>query len=57
MPVPEPFHDQSEKDYRDHYEELTGVSLKECPACHQGQMVTIETIDGITIRPPIQDTS
>jgi hypothetical protein len=57
MPVPEPMHDQSEQDYRHHYEELTGVSLKECPACHQGQMVTIETIDGITIRPPIQDTS
>jgi hypothetical protein len=57
MPVPEPLHDQSEQDYLDHYEELTGVSLKECPACHQGQMVTIETIDGITIRPPIQDTS
>ncbi len=57
MPVPEPLHDQSEQDYRDHYEELTGVSLKECPACHQGQMVTIETIDAITIRPPIRDTS
>jgi Putative transposase len=24
MPVPEPFRDQSEKDYRDSYEELTG---------------------------------
>jgi putative transposase/transposase-like zinc-binding protein len=57
MPVPEPLHDQSEQDYRDHYEELTGVSLKECPACHQGQMVTIETIEAITIRPPIRDTS
>jgi hypothetical protein len=45
------------KDYRDHYKELPGVSLKECPACHQGQMVTIETLDGVTTRPPIQDTS
>jgi hypothetical protein len=62
MPVSEPLHDhsehdQSEQDYRDHYEELTGVSLRQCPACHQGQMVTIETFDGITTRPPIQDTS
>jgi putative transposase len=32
MPVPEPLLDQSEQDYRDSYEELTGVSLKECPA-------------------------
>ncbi len=57
MPVSEPLHDQSEQDYRDHYEELTGVSLRQCPPCHQGQMVTIETFDGITTRPPIQDTS
>src|SRR5216684_3466657 len=57
MPVPEPMHDQSEKDYRDSYEELTGISLRQCPACHQGQMITIETIDGITTRPSIQDTS
>ena len=57
MPVPEPLHDQSEHDYRDHYEELTGVSLRQCPACHQGQMVTIETFDRVTTRPPIQDTS
>ncbi len=57
MPVPEPLDGQSEKDYRDHYEELTGVSLKQCPACHQGRMVIVETFDGVTIRPPIQDTS
>ncbi len=57
MPVPEPMHDKSEKDYRDSYEELTGISLRQCPACHQGQMITIETIDGITTRPSIQDTS
>jgi hypothetical protein len=57
MPSPEPSDGQSERDYRDHYEQLTGVSLKQCPACHQGQMTIIETFDGITIRPPIQDTS
>ena len=57
MPSPEPSDGQSERDYRDHYEQLTGVSLKQCPACHQGQMIIIETFDSITIRPPIQDTS
>ncbi len=57
MPVPEPLEGQSEKDYRDRYEELTGVSLKQCPACHQGRMVIVETFDGATTRPPIQDTS
>jgi hypothetical protein len=57
MPVSEPLDDEFEKDYRDHYEELTGVSLNQCPACRQGQMVIVETLDGITTRPPIQDTS
>ena len=57
MPVSEPLDDEFEKDYRDHYEELTGVSLNQCPACRQGQMVIVETFDGITTRPPIQDTS
>ncbi len=57
MPVPEPLDGQSEKDYRDRYEELTGISLKQCPACHQGRMVIVETFDGATTRPPIQDTS
>ena len=28
------------KDYRDRYEELTGSSLRECPVCHQGRMVS-----------------
>jgi hypothetical protein len=57
MPAPEPSDGQSERDYRDHYEQLTGISLKQCPACHQGQMTIIETFDGIATRPPIQDTS
>jgi Zn finger protein HypA/HybF involved in hydrogenase expression len=57
MPSPEPSDGQAERDYRDHYEQLTGISLKRCPACHQGQMTIIETFDRITTRPPIQDTS
>ncbi len=31
-------------DYRDHYEQLTGHSLRTCPACEQGQMVYVETL-------------
>jgi hypothetical protein len=57
MPIPKPLGDQCQKDYREHYEELTGVSLKQCPVCHKGQMITIETIESITIRPSIWDTS
>ena len=30
-------------DYRDRYERLTGVSLRDCPHCHQGHMVCIES--------------
>ena len=31
------------QDYRDRHEELTGVSLRECPVCHRGRMFTVET--------------
>jgi hypothetical protein len=57
MPALQPSDDQLEEDYRDHFEELTGVSLTQCPACRQGLMVIVETFDGITTRPPIRDTS
>jgi hypothetical protein len=30
-------------DYRDHYQRLTGVSLRNCPICGRGQMVRIES--------------
>jgi hypothetical protein len=33
MPAPEP-HCHVKKDYRDRYQELTGKSLKTCPANH-----------------------
>ena len=35
-PVPE--------DYRDQHERLTGSSLRECPLCHRGRMVMVETL-------------
>jgi len=40
MPACPPTSAESQ-DYRDRYEELTGCSLRECPVCHQGCMVTI----------------
>jgi Putative transposase len=30
-------------DYRDRYERLTGVSLRDCPNCGRGHMVLIES--------------
>jgi Putative transposase len=34
----------AEKDYRDRYEELTGVSLHQCPQCKQGRMLVVEIL-------------
>ena len=31
-------------DYRDHYEAVTGTSLKECPVCHHGHMLLLEVL-------------
>ncbi len=30
-------------DYRDRYEQLTGISLRDCPVCGRGHMVCIES--------------
>ena len=57
MPTPEPLDGQSEKNYRDHHEELTGISLWQCPACQHGRMILIEVLKRATTRPPINDTS
>ena len=43
MPACPPTSEKSQ-DYRDRYEELTGCSLRECPVCHQGCMVTISIL-------------
>jgi hypothetical protein len=32
------------KDYRDLHQQLTGSSLRECPVCHRGRMLTIEML-------------
>lgn len=56
MPLPT-VANEAGKDYRDQYEELTGVSLKTCPECHRGRMVIIEVFQRGSIRPPVTDTS
>jgi hypothetical protein len=48
MPVPEASGSRAPKEYRDRYEQLTGRSLRQCPACHQGQMIIIEIFDGVS---------
>jgi len=45
------------KDYRNRYEEITGVSLKTCPQCHHGTMIVIETFECAPCRTPRMDTS
>ena len=47
----------ADKDYRDAYEELTGLSLCECPACHLGHMVLFRSLRPIVSIPLIIDTS
>jgi putative transposase/transposase-like zinc-binding protein len=52
LPAQEP-----QKDYRDRYEDLTGSSLRECPVCHQGNMILVEVIATAGKHPAIRDTS
>ena len=42
-PVPVVASETAIEDYRDRYQRLTGVSLRDCPHCGRGQMVRIET--------------
>jgi hypothetical protein len=48
---------QAAWDYRDQYQELTGTSLTECPACQRGRMVLIEVLKPAKPWRPIYDTS
>jgi hypothetical protein len=45
------------EDYRDRYEKLTGRSLRECPVCHRGRMITIKVLPEVRSSPAIKDTS
>jgi hypothetical protein len=44
-------------DFRDRYEALTGVSLRACPLCQNGQMIVVECIAARRRSPAIMDTS
>ena len=45
-------------DYRDHYEQLTGFSLRLCPLCHRGRMIPIEMPPTVACTSPAaRDTS
>jgi hypothetical protein len=44
-------------DYRDRFEALTGRSLHECPHCHGGIMVVIDSIARPKVCQPVPDTS
>jgi putative transposase len=58
MPEPETMETATVVDYRDRVQNLTGVSLRECPACHQGHMITIEILQTNAVtRPSVLDTS
>jgi Putative transposase/Transposase zinc-binding domain len=39
-----PVEAKAPQDYRDQHEQLTGSSLHECPVCHRGRMVMVETL-------------
>jgi Putative transposase/Transposase zinc-binding domain len=32
------------EDYRERYEALTGISLRECPVCHKGRMISLSDL-------------
>jgi hypothetical protein len=57
MPQLEPPDDHTARDYRDQYQQLTGISLTECPACQRGRMVIIEVLSPAKPCRPIHDTS
>jgi hypothetical protein len=58
MPATMAIPSQEPLDYRDRYERLTGVSLRECPHCHHGRMFEIEVFaPGKQPRGPPPNTS
>jgi hypothetical protein len=57
MPTSTPEHTDAPADYRDRYEALTGLSLRECPFCRRGHMISVEPIPRASDAPPALDTS
>ena len=48
---------KSQKDYRDRYQELTGVSLRQCPVCHRGRMIRVDLLTSVNTSSTFRDTS
>ena len=46
-----------QEDYRDRYEKLTGHSLRECPVCHRGRMITVKALPQVRSSLTIRNTS
>jgi Putative transposase len=46
---------QPDEDYRDRYEKLTGHSLRQCPVCHAGRMITVQLLAKVRSPPAISD--
>jgi hypothetical protein len=48
----------AEKDYRDHFEQLTGQSLHQCPQCRQGHMLVVAILPRLHCKtvPPIDSS-
>jgi Putative transposase/Transposase zinc-binding domain len=44
-------------DYRDHYQAVVGISLKECPVCHRGRMILLDVIPRSQTRGYFWDSS
>jgi hypothetical protein len=44
LAAPPPSARDETSDYRHRYEEITGASLIECPACHRGRMVVVDRL-------------
>jgi hypothetical protein len=57
MSRPEPVHDKTDKDYRHRYEELTSVSLIQCPVCRLGRMAPFRSLRPFTTASSFMDTS
>ena len=57
MPRPETSVAEAPQDYRDHYQQLTGGSLWDCPVCHQGRMLVVGILARTDRRRAITDTS
>ena len=55
MPPPQPASDLP-PDYRDRFEQLTGESLDQCPACRRGLMVCVDTFEPGAEPPRPEDT-